>query len=1437
MYQHTTLPLHAPPSEVAAGHGTRQRNLTLEDINSDSISKIAQQHYSTNKKPKWDPSVVETIVEKELDNFNSRKIMLLEYTQYLEKYLWPFFDAETATLNHVLSICLLVNEKFRQRVSPWDTFESDPAKFVSFFGRVTRLVVPPLSEELSLRIRRIILIFVIHCFQSLENPLVRKECLKLVPITIWSNFAQDSRRETIMNEYPHLRKLWNSAKKKFDAADDEAQESLQFEQKWLSTILTQFLETVYQIPKEGEVDQEIIRHCECFLELLIDLEAQLPTRRFFNTLLDDHAVVVLCRMAPFAKRENKDVERMKQMLETLAFYAKFEINDQTGLALTQVDMTEAHSSELIHLQHVIFRNFKDDVPDLPLANLGSIDTREDILWHFEPVPVEKLVEICDAIHIRSRPTSDSIGSRIDAKKFLLESVIAKYEKRISQVERINSLPLYPDEQTLFNDTLVQTQFYSGEGPLALPKLNLQFLTIHDYLLRNFTLFRLESSYEIRQDIEDVAKRLAPRLTYPDRKTEFAGWARMALPLEHVNVIDVAQANLGENHPAHVTADISYNVGKYTHSIRREWDSLRKHDIVFLLTIEANEKTVEKYTDNKDFKTHYGIKYVRGCEVIDMIGSDGRPIDDMRRPTVEERATRWSGSQRTLRVALDPNQYKMDMDRVNRQKGEDVHETFNILVRRKPQENNFKAVLETIRDLMQSDLVVPDWLQKVFLGYGDPSSAHYTNMPDRIRELNFRDTFLNWDHLKESFPGKNVEPADGFTAPVEPPYIINSIEQKEQEKPRKKSKKSAPPPQEVQEQLEVSTYRVPNTGPYPQDIPKQNSVHFTPVQVEAIRSGMNHGLTMVVGPPGTGKTDVAVQTIANLYHNYPNQHTLIVTHSNQALNQIFEKIMQLDIDSNHLVRLGHGEEELNTELSFSKYGRVSSFLERRLELLQEVDRLSKSLGIPGEHGSTCETAGYFYRNHVLTLWDQYISNNNTTASDIRNNFPFAYFFSNAPNPVFADDMDAEQALEAAQGCFRHLQRLFGELEEIRAFELLRTGYDRANYLITKEARIIAMTCTHAALKRSELVGLNFKYDNIIMEEAAQILEVETFIPMLLQEPEDGKSRLKRVVLIGDHNQLPPVVKNMAFQQYGNMEQSLFTRFVRLGVPTIQLNAQGRARSSIADLYSWRYDGLDDLPVIASTEAYQHANAGIAYEYQLIDVGKYQGKGETEPVPYFYQNLGEAEYIVAMYQYMRLVGYPAEKISILTTYNGQKALINDVLERRCSWNPYFGKPGIVTTVDQYQGQQNDYVLLSLVRTKSVGHIRDVRRLIVAMSRAKLGLYIFCRKELFENCYELRPVFEKLLSRPVKLCLRPNETYMTTRNVNDYSEAETMEDVEELGKLVYKLSQEQVESVRQETEANQPEGESKDEEMKEGEGGEEEEKQEGEAMDTEEGVDNNN
>ena len=185
-------------------------------------------------------------------------------------------------------------------------------------------------------------------------------------------------------------------------------------------------------------------------------------------------------------------------------------------------------------------------------------------------------------------------------------------------------------------------------------------------------------------------------------------------------------------------------------------------------------------------------------------------------------------------------------------------------------------------------------------------------------------------------------------------------------------------------------------------------------------------------------------------------------------------------------------------------------------------------------------------------------------------------------------------------------------------------DRVNYLMTRQAKVVAMTCTHAALKRREFLELAFQYDSLVMEESAQILEIETFIPMLLQaralnspptllssskpapkltaaqkptpllcmrnfcalhsswfaagclvfpllrvcrlpfpqqKPEGGRSRLKRVVMIGDHHQLPPVVKNMAFQKYAHLDQSLFTRFVRLGTPYLELNAQVRQCSRL------------------------------------------------------------------------------------------------------------------------------------------------------------------------------------------------------------------------------------------------------------------------------------
>ena len=264
--------------------------------------------------------------------------------------------------------------------------------------------------------------------------------------------------------------------------------------------------------------------------------------------------------------------------------------------------------------------------------------------------------------------------------------------------------------------------------------------------------------------------------------------------------------------------------------------------------------------------------------------------------------------------------------------------------------------------------MPTWLQEVFLGYGDPAGA--TNLPNTPQTVDFRDTFLSWDHLLESFPDmvsffafslgripllmkkQSIQPEEGTSPGSDPPYIISRKPLSPLPKPPKKRRRdhaNDEPPQA--DALGVRTYRLPNMGPYPIDQPKMNSTRFTPTQIKAIRSGTSPGLTVIVGPPGTGKTEVATQIISNIYRNFPSQRTLLIAHSNHALNQLFEKITALGIDERHLLRLGHGEEGLNTDISYSKQGRVESFMDNRARLLAEVDRLAAYMGAPGAHGES------------------------------------------------------------------------------------------------------------------------------------------------------------------------------------------------------------------------------------------------------------------------------------------------------------------------------------------------------------------------------------------------------------------------------------------------------------------------------------------------------
>jgi len=1378
---------------MASGGKKRGGAPTVEQIQADVITQLANQYWapfsSVPKKP-YDQNIIDHIYMKELagTNFSSKRIMLLEFSQYLENYLWKYFDPDNYKNPHIMSIITMVNEKFRERVPAWEAFKTAPKQFGSFFRGVMNMSL--LEEGVTLREQNSILMFLIHCFNSLEVDIIRQQIQRLVSLPIWINLLP-GRRDQIFKSNTSYRKFWKSFEKNYAKAEKDTKSQLESERTFLSKHIQKFYRVLGSIPKDGKKKiQDKVAYCERFIELMVDLEAQLPTRRFFNTVMDDAHLVVQGRLANLTNREEGKL--YTQLLDNLSFYVGFEINEQTGEALTDHEMTDLHYDRITSLQKAAFRHFSE-LRKFSLSNVASIDTRQSLTAHFSPLSNRKLHEIAAYLHILPPPPEQQDEQAADkpenvySTEFLLELLVARHERRPSQLQTLNTMPLYPTEEIIWDENIVPCEFYSGDGCLALPKLHLQFLTLHDYLLRNFNLFRLESTYEIRQDVEDAVFRMKP-WEAEDGSCYFGGWARMAMPIQGFSVVEVAKPNIGETHPARVRADVQLNLNLRP-GIKAEWENLRKHDVAFLVTVKPPSRIGTPFSLKQEFISQVGLMCVRGCEVEGMLDEAGRVIEEGPEPKPEMK-----GDTRTFRVWLDPNQYQQDMA-ATIAGSRDIYETFNILMRRKPKENNFKAVLETIRDLMNTECVVPAWLHDIILGYGDPGAAHYHVMPNQIAEMNWNDTFLNIDHLRSSFPDYRIQiKIDKVAQNPEPPFrLIFS----DAHKPgKRKLDEGADTAEKV---IEVLPHIIPNRGPYPYSAPKRNAVPFTPTQIEAIRAGMQPGLTMVVGPPGTGKTDVAVQIIANLYHNFPEQRTLIVTHSNQALNQLFEKIMALDIDERHLLRMGHGEEALETDKDFSRYGRVNYVLAKRLELLEEIARMQESLGVSGDVAYTCETAGHFFLYQVLSRWEEYMSHVKVQSGKtgdvdkLKELFPFSKFFENAPQPIFKGKSYAED-LDIAEGCFRHIKKIFTQLEEFRAFELLRSGADRSRFLLVKEAKIIAMTCTHAALKRRDMVDIGFQYDNIMMEESAQILEIETFIPLLLQNPDDGFNRLKRWIMIGDHHQLPPVIKNMAFQKFSNMEQSLFTRFVRLGVPTVDLDAQGRARPSICRLYNWRYKKLGDLPHVSMWREYRTANPGFHYDFQLINVGDFNGVGESEPNPYFYQNLAEAEYVVAVFMYMRLLGYPANKITILTTYNGQKHLIRDVVNQRCADNPLIGHPHKVTTVDRYQGQQNDYILLSLVRTRAVGHLRDVRRLIVAMSRARLGLYVFGRVALFQNCFELTPAFNQLTRRPLQLHLAPHETYPSNRKNTDACEGHPLiiNSMQHIAQFVFDFYKERVQRL---------------------------------------------
>ena len=273
-----------------------------------------------------------------------------------------------------------------------------------------------------------------------------------------------------------------------------------------------------------------------------------------------------------------------------------------------------------------------------------------------------------------------------------------------------------------------------------------------------------------------------------------------------------------------------------------------------------------------------------------------------------------------------------------------------------------------------------------------------------------------------------------------------------------------------------------------------------------------------------------------------------------------------------------------------------------------------------------------------------------------------------------------------------EQLCHELEEVRFEE---------EEQVIRRATVVGMTTSGAARYHSTLQRISPRI--VVIEEAAEVMEAHIITSL--------SHDTKHTILIGDHKQLRPKATVYELAQKYNLDVSLFERMVMNSMDCKRLSIQHRMRPEIAALTKRIYDHE-----IIDHESVCHFQdiSGVGHNLFFIDhchpenlIGGLQS----------YSNPHEAAFLVALCNYLLLQGYDRSQITILTMYTGQLLLLQERMPRRT-----FG--GVkVCAVDNFQGEENDIILLSLVRSNSegrIGFLSESNRICVALSRARQGFY---------------------------------------------------------------------------------------------------------------------
>ena len=343
----------------------------------------------------------------------------------------------------------------------------------------------------------------------------------------------------------------------------------------------------------------------------------------------------------------------------------------------------------------------------------------------------------------------------------------------------------------------------------------------------------------------------------------------------------------------------------------------------------------------------------------------------------------------------------------------------------------------------------------------------------------------------------------------------------------------------------------------------------------------------------------------------------------------------------------------------------------------------------------------------------------------------------------------------------------ELEE--EFQL---GIEQMNVLdvqIMRNAWIVAMTTTGAAIHSSALQEVSPAV--VIVEEAAQVAEQHVISSL--------SKCCQHLIMIADHQQLRPSFNDFEICKKYKTDVSLFERWIISGMEYKQLKLQHRMRPEISALLKPHiYEHLCDHD---SVHRYEDIR-GMSTNVFFLDHDHLENHGDWS---LSYRNQYEGEMISKLYRHLILQNYSPQDITILSPYKDQVYLLKTMIQDMEKNDEYMSamfssqrwKNVRITAVDNYQGEENKIILISLVRSnisKKIGYLSSANRICVILSRAREGLYVFGNMSLLK---EKSTLWKKVLSKAednkstgktLKLKCETHKTDIAIKNPEDFAQS---------------------------------------------------------------------